>query len=107
MEKKKLLFVCTVNLNRSPTAEALFKGSKKYQAKSVGINQLAKTVISGQAIRWADIVFCMENIHKEYILENFPEVNSKEIIVLNIPDIYIKDDPELVNLLKKKLKSFI
>ena len=106
MPKIKILFVCTENLQRSPTAESLFSNSKKYKVKSCGISQFAEIIISKESVRWADIIVCMEEVHKEFILENFPESHNKELIVLNILDIYYKDDPKLIELLKQKLKRF-
>ena len=106
MPKIKILFVCTENLQRSPTAESLFSNSKKYKVKSCGISPFAQIMISKESVRWADIIVCMEEVHKEFILENFPESRDKELIVLNIPDIYYRDDLKLIRLLKEKLKRF-
>lgn len=105
--KKKLLFVCRANLQRSPTAQALFKNNRKYLAKSCGIHPLSETVISKQAIKWADIIFCMEDEQKQYIIQNFPESKSRDIRVLNIKDIYWRDDPELIRILEEKLKDLL
>lgn len=101
----KLLFVCTENLQRSPTAESLFK-SPKHKAKSAGISPYANTQITKQAVDWADVIICMESIHKSFLLKQFPSAKNK-IQVLNIPDIYYRNDPELIRLLKEKLKDFL
>ena len=107
-EKIKLLFVCILNLQRSPTAESLFDNNEKYEAESVGISELASKKISKSSVRWADIIFCMENIHKEFILEKFPkEAKGKKIIVLDIPDIYFRNDPELRGILAEKLDHWL
>jgi predicted protein tyrosine phosphatase len=102
---KNILFVCTENLQRSPTAEELFKNSKKYSAKSAGISPFSKIQINNSAIEWADYLIVMEDFHKEFILKNFPASKQKNILVLNIPDIYYKNDPELIRILKEKLKK--
>ena len=107
MKKKNLLFVCRANLHRSPTAQGLFKNSKQYQAKSCGTHLLSETVISKQAIKWADIIFCMEDEQKDFILENFPEAKDKNIKILNIPDVYIRDNPKLIRILKEKLRRWL
>ena len=106
MPKTKLLFVCILNLQRSPTAESLFENYENYEAKSCGIDISAEKQISKQAVEWADIIFCMEDIHKNFIVKNFPQAQNKEIIVFNIPDIYYRDDPELIRILKEKLKKY-
>ena len=107
-EKIKLLFVCILNLQRSPTAESLFDNNEKYEVESCGINLLAKKQINEKVIKWADIIFCMENIHKKFILERFPkESKGKKIIVLDIPDVYFRDDPELREILAEKLDNWL
>ena len=107
-EKIKLLFVCILNLQRSPTAESLFDNNEKYEAESCGIDIFAKKQINEKVIKWADIIFCMENIHKKFILERFPkESKGKKIIVLDIPDVYFRDDPELREILAEKLDNWL
>lgn len=105
--KKHLLFVCISNLQRSPTAELLFKDSRKYEAKSAGISPLSELPLTFESINWADVIFVMEDEHKKYLEENFPEAKNKKIIILNIPDIYFRDDPELIKILKEKLKKWL
>ena len=107
MSKTKFLFVCTLNLQRSPTAESLFENHEKFEAKSAGTDTFAVKPISKQVIEWANIIFCMENIHKNFIIENFPEAKNKEIINLNIPDIYYRGDSKLIKVLKDKLKEYL
>ncbi len=100
----KLLFVCRANLQRSPTAEKLFK-DKNIETKSAGIDPLSFIVLTKKALDWADKIFVMEESQKDFILNNFKV--DKEIIVLDIPDIYIKDDPELIRILKKKVSKYL
>jgi len=102
--KTHLLFVCSSNLDRSPAAESLFEGSKKYEAKSCGILPHAETVISKEAILWADKIFCMESVHKDFIMQNFDEAKGKKIEILNIPNNLCRNDPKLIALLKEKLE---
>lgn len=96
----KLLFVCTGNLDRSPTAEELFKG--KYETKSCGVSLGAPVRLTKRLIRWADRIFCMQEIHKEVVLELCPEAGDK-LIVLDIEDSYWKNDPQLIKELKEKV----
>ncbi|MBS3081222.1 phosphotyrosine protein phosphatase [Candidatus Pacearchaeota archaeon] len=107
---KNILFVCTYNLQRSPTAEDIINNSPyhntKYNAKSAGISSIAKVKITKQSIEWSDMIFVMEHIHKEFLLKNFPGA-KKKIIVLDIPDMYLRNDPYLINLLKEKLKRYL
>ena len=107
MKKVKLLFVCTENMERRPTAEDLFKDSRKVEAKSCGTGILARKKVNDYALRWADKIFVMEQHHKDYILEHFPFAKKKEIKVLDVLDVYPRNDGELVEILKKKLKIYL
>jgi predicted protein tyrosine phosphatase len=48
----------------------------------------------------------MEDYHKDAILTLKPEAKDK-VIVLNIPDIYLRNDPELVRILRGKLTEYL
>lgn len=106
-DRTHLLFVCTANLQRSPTAESLFGGDSQYEARSCGTHTLSQTSCSEELIQWADVIFCMETRHKQNILERFPEVSSAKIKVLDIPDVFQRDDPQLIRILKEKLDSWL
>jgi predicted protein tyrosine phosphatase len=99
---KNLLFVCSKNQWRSPTAEKLFRNSSDYAARSAGTSDKARVKLSQKHLEWADIVLVMERRHKQIIEEKYPFFD-KEMIVLDIPDEYKQDDPELIDLLKDKL----
>ena len=108
--KEHLLFVCTSNLDRSPCAESLFESNEEYEAKSCGLFPHAEIQISKSLISWADIIFVMDERneqHKTQLLKRFPEAWDKSIIILNIPNTYCRNDPELLSLLKQKLKDFL
>ena len=103
---KKILFVCSGNLDRSPTAEELLKNIEGLEAKSVGTFRSAPTTISKEIIEWADIIFAMEEGHRDAIVLICPDVQEK-VVVLNIPDRYRRGDPELIRLLKQKLSCLL
>lgn len=105
---RKVLFVCTANLQRSPTAEHLFQAWKgMWEAKSAGImpdpdgNPLTQELID-----WADIIIVMESHHSQYIHANF-RCSKGKVYVLNIADRYIRNDPELIRQLLKKVPSIL
>ena len=102
----KLLFICTLNLQRSPTAEKIFKD--KYDTKSAGVADTAKVPLTSDLLEWADIVFVMEEGHRKFISEKFPkEYLKKKIINLDIPDMYYFMNEELVKVLKEKVETLI
>jgi protein-tyrosine phosphatase len=103
---KRILFVCTANIDRSPTAEELLKRVGGFEVKSAGVWFNARRRLTTDLIDWADIIFAMEDHHKEAILILKPEAEGK-VIVLNIPDIYPKNDPELIEILKVKLSEYL
>lgn len=92
-----LLFVCSRNQWRSPTAEAIFKNHANHQTRSAGTEPSARVKLTEKLLSWADIIFVMEKKHRQRIQQRFPYlVNEKEIIVLDIPDEYQFMDEELV-----------
>jgi predicted protein tyrosine phosphatase len=103
-----LLFVCSRNQWRSPTAEAIFRNSQVHQVKSAGTAASARIKISEKLILWADLIFVMENKHKQRIREQFEWVaSSKKIIVLGIPDDYAYMNEELVEILKSAVSPYL
>ena len=102
-----LLFICSLNKQRSPTAEDLFKDSEKHVVKSAGTSLFARKRIKVEEIEWADKIFVMEDCHRRYIERKFTYFKGKEIIVLDIPNIYYRNNPQLVNILKEKLGKYL
>lgn len=103
---ERVLFVCSANIDRSPTAEKLLKSVGGFEVQSAGTWLNARKRISEELIEWADIIFVMEQQHKETILAIKPDAEDK-IVVLNIPDIYPRDDPELIEILKAKISEHL
>lgn len=105
---KKLLFVCSENRLRSPTAEMVFSEYDGVEAIGAGTNSDAETSVSGDLIEWADIVLVMEKMHRNKVSKKFKELlKNKRIITLDIPDNYDFMQPELIQLLKMKVSRVI
>lgn len=103
-----ILFVCSRNQWRSPTAEAIYKNHNGLNIKSAGTSSSAKIKLSAKTILWADLIFVMEKKHKQHMTENFPgETENKEIITLDIPDEYQFMDPELVEEIETKVNLIL
>jgi predicted protein tyrosine phosphatase len=97
----KLLFVCSRNRWRSPTAERVFDGVDGHQARSAGTETGARIKVTAGHIGWADLVFVMEKKHMRRLGEKFPdELAAKRVVCLNIPDDYQFMQPELITLLQ-------
>jgi predicted protein tyrosine phosphatase len=104
----KLLFVCSQNRLRSPTAEAVFSAYPGVEAKSAGTNSDATTPISSDFIEWADVVLVMEKVHRNKLTSKFKSaLTVKRLVVLDIPDEYEYMDPELVRILKVKVLRYV
>ena len=105
--KKHLLFVCSANLDRSPTAEALFSRRPGIEARSCGTSPYATTPAGEELIDWADEIVCMEEHHREALRRDFPAAGGKTIVVLDVRDVYGRGEPELVQLLREKLGDWL
>jgi len=103
---KRILFVCTGNMDRSPTAEGLLSGRENFEVKSAGTWVHAKNRISKDLIEWADMIFVMEDHHRDAILDLCPEADNK-IVVLGVPDVYRRNDPRLIEILKEKIAKHL
>jgi predicted protein tyrosine phosphatase len=107
-QARKLLFVCSHNLQRSITAERIYQGFKGYEARSAGTEREARVRVSEEHLKWADIVFVMEQQHIQRLRSRFKEaLNGKRLICLEIPDRYGYMSFELIRELKKKLSVYI
>jgi predicted protein tyrosine phosphatase len=107
MPLEKLLFICSQNRLRSPTAEEIFSRNTTIEVASAGTNHDADTPVSAELIAWADTIFVMERTHRDKLQKRFrAALKSKRIICLNIPDDYEFMDPELISLLKLRLPRY-
>jgi predicted protein tyrosine phosphatase len=103
-----VLFVCTQNRLRSPTAEKLFCDDPRLDVRSAGVDKDATVPAGRELIEWADVVFVMERRHRNIIHTRYPDLyRSKRIICLYIPDEYEFMDPELVLLLKAAVEPHV
>ena len=97
-----ILFICNQNQNRSKTAENLFKN--RFNTKSAGLYN--NNPVTKKQIQWADKIIVMEDLQRAEIAKRFPkEYMQKQILSLDIPDIYHLNQPELKSELKSKLST--
>jgi predicted protein tyrosine phosphatase len=101
-----LLFICSKNQWRSPTAELLFKDHPIHIARSAGTSDKARIKINQKMIDWADIIFVMERRHRDMIKQRFTFTNQP-VIVLEILDEYQFGDAELIEILKRSLVNYL
>ena len=100
----RVLFVCNQNMHRSKTAEEIF--AEEFETKSAGLYN--DTPIIAKDMEWADLVVVMEEEQRLELSKRFPLLYmQKQIVSLNLPDIYSYNHPLLVDLLKKKMSAIL
>ena len=103
----RVLFVCSQNKLRSPTAEQVFSGRAGFEVASAGTDRSADNPVSPELIEWADVIFVMERAHRNRLGKHFrAQLKDKRIICLDIPDEFEYMDPALVRLLELKAGPF-
>jgi predicted protein tyrosine phosphatase len=103
-----ILFVCSRNNWRSPTAETIYKSRQGHKVKSVGTEPSAKIRVASKDIVWADIIFTMEKKHKQRLFDKFPdETQNKQFVILDIEDDYKYMDEELVEMIKLSVDPYL
>jgi predicted protein tyrosine phosphatase len=107
MKKPNLLFICSRNQWRSPTAEQVYR-KKGFSARSAGTSPNAKKTISVTDIKWADVIFVMEKKHKNRIVAKFGRlVEFKPIYILDIQDDYQYMDVELISCVEDNVEQYL
>lgn len=108
MPRLNVLFVCSRNQWRSPTAEQVWRRHPQLNVRSGGTSPSARHTVSGADIGWADVVIVMEQKHKSRLVADFGALlDNRPIHVLDIPDAYPYMDPELVELLEQSVRPVL
>jgi predicted protein tyrosine phosphatase len=97
-----LLFVCNQGRNRSRSAAELLEES--HETRYAGL--YSERPLSKVDLVWADVIFVMEEFQRREIASRFPdEYLKKQILSLDIPDMFSYNDPELLELLEARLRN--
>ena len=103
----RVLFLCSKNRLRSPTAEHIFAEHPGLETDSAGLNRDADVRLSDEQIEWADLIVAMEQSHRAKLNRDyFSALRNKRVVVLGIPDEYDFMDKDLIDLLKQKCGPF-
>jgi predicted protein tyrosine phosphatase len=106
--KLKVLFLCSQNKKRSPTAEEIYSALDSLEVRSAGINKGAVYSLESEDIEWADIIFVMEKKHLENLYRKYPIfTKNKRVINLSIPDKYAFMDKTLIKVLRQKVDKYV
>lgn len=105
---KRVLFVCSRNRLRSPTAEQIFSNVPGLECVSAGLNNDAENPVTPEFLEWAEIIFVMEKLHRIKLSSKFKKyLCNTRIICLDIPDDYAFMEPALIRLLKSKVTRYL
>jgi len=104
----RLLFICSRNRLRSPTAEHVFADVPGIETASAGLDHDADVPVSAELLAWADRIFVMERTHREKLARRFrAHIHGKPVVCLAIPDDYVYMEDALVRLLEKKMRPYL
>ena len=105
---QNVLFICSQNRLRSPTAEQVFAGWPGIETASAGLNRGAQNPVTPELLDWADLIFVMERAHRSKLSSRFrASLRNKRIICLEVPDEFQYMAPELVQLLQAKVPQHL
>lgn len=106
--RRNLLFVCSRNQWRSPTAEKVWRNHPALAVRSAGTSAGARRRVTWDDLAWADVILVMETKHRQRLAADFgPALAGKTVHVLDIPDEYRYMDPELVELLETAVAELL
>jgi predicted protein tyrosine phosphatase len=95
-------------MDRSPTAELLYKDHSGLETKSAGIAFYANAPVSAELVEWADVILCMEDRHQAYIERFYPDqIAHKKIDTLDIEDDYGFMHSQLKNIIKTRVDAWL
>jgi predicted protein tyrosine phosphatase len=107
-ERLNVLFICSKNQWRSPTAEKIYSKDPVVNTRSAGTSSKARRQVSLSDIKWSDLIIVMESKHKQRLVADFPEaMRYREIHVLGIEDNYKFMDPELIEELRAAIDPIL
>ncbi len=100
---RRVLFLCSRNRLRSPTAAHVFARWPGWEVDSAGLAEDAEVVLSVEQLDWAELIVVMEAAHRRRLQSRHRRrLKGKRVVCLDIPDHYEYMQAELVALLLKR-----
>jgi len=107
-ERLNVLFICSRNQWRSPTAEQVFRRHRALNVRSAGTSASARKQVGTADLAWADVIIVMETKHRSRLVQDHAGLLAgKALHVLDIPDDYRFMDAELVELLQQAVPPLL
>lgn len=101
---QRILFICSANRLRSPTAEQVFSRDPDLEVASAGLSHDAAERLTPEHLEGVDTIFVMEKAHKAKLSRHFRKyLGSARVICLDIPDDFAYMQPELIALLEHRV----
>jgi len=108
MAPRRVLFLCSRNRLRSPTAERVFGTWPNLETDSAGLADDAETILTAEQLDWAELIVVMEASHRRRLqARHRARLKGKRVVCLGISDDYTFMQPELVALLLKKVEPLL
>ena len=104
----RLLFICGKARMRSPTAADMATQWFACDTDFAGLSRDADEKVSSEHLQWADQIFVMERRQKKRLTSMFSHhLADKKLAVLDVPDRFEYMQPELVDLLYRRLTPIL
>jgi predicted protein tyrosine phosphatase len=103
---KCVLMVCSAGLLRSPTAAEVGREFGWNTRAAGAYEEYALIPVTAPLIMWANLIVCMKQEHADVLQSKFAGLHPEQkIVILDIEDNHAFRDPELVAVLRHKLKE--
>ena len=104
---KHILFVCSQNKLRNPSAETIFPEKEGFDVLSAGLNNGAEIPLTAELVEWAETIFVIEKAQRNKLRKKYRKsINKQNVICLEIPNDHEYMGPKLIAILEQKLGKF-
>ena len=101
---KRVLCLCSAGLLRSATIADILVKTGKYNVRNAGCSQeYALIPLSTALLHWADEIIVVEEWEQFVKSALREEELETPVTSLDIPDMYDRNDPELIKIIKQEL----
>jgi len=108
VEPLRILFLCSRNRRRSPTAERLFADRAGVETASAGLAPDAEERVTPDLLHWAQLIVVMEPVHRRRLQRHFAaHLGHARVVCLDIPDHYDFMEPALIERLEARMAAHI
>ncbi len=100
---KRVLCLCSAGLLSSATIADILVKTGKYNVRNAGSPEYALIPLSTALLHWADEIIVVEE-WEQFVKSALKEQElDTPVTSLDIPDMYARNDPELIEIIKQSL----